>query len=212
MEKQRSTYAIYFLGTVCVLSLSLNLCLLFERNHPDLIATARLAFKQVPPVTETDHVRGDSQASLTAIEYSDFQCPFCKQLHVSLKALADSHKIRWVFRNDPLTSVHPLATKAAIAAECAGQQGRFWDYADALFDDQEQITSQSAFDELARSLNLDSAKFGRCQNSDISALVRDQAQKAAALEIDATPTLFLNGKRYTGALSFEELSQIAAER
>ena len=81
-----------------------------------------------------------------------------------------------------------------------------------MFDDQEQITSETEFDELARSLNIDRSKFDRCQNSDISALVRDQAQKAAALEIDATPTLFLNGKRYTGTLSFEELSQIAVPK
>jgi len=204
--------AIYFLGVVCTLSLSLNLLLLFQRNYPDSWKDLRLAFKQPPHVSATDHIRGSSDAPVTIIEYSDFQCPFCRQVHESLRTLTEAHKIRWVFRNRPLDSIHPLATKAALAAECAGRQNKFWEYADALFEEQNQITSDDNFNGLAGHLALDTAEFSRCQTSDLSALLRDQAQTAADLEIDATPTLFLDGKRYTGALSFQQLSELVGEK
>jgi protein-disulfide isomerase len=105
-----------------------------------------------------------------------------------------------------LSSIHPLAAKAAIAAECAGQQGKFWEYADALFENQEQINAKRFLHDLAERLNLDSSQFASCQNSDMSGLVREESQKASALEIDATPTLFIGGKRYTGLLTLDELT------
>lgn len=209
---RRSTRFDYFLASVCVLSLSLNFVLLFLINRPDLLSTVRLSFKRAPSATEKDHIRGTVGASVTAIEYSDFLCHFCKEQHAILKTLSDSHKITWIFRNRPLDAIHPLATKAAIAAECADQQGKFWEYADSLFEDQAQITSQGAFADLARRLNLDEAAFSHCQASDVESFVHDQADKAAALEINATPTLFIDGKRYTGALPLETLSQIVAQK
>src|SRR5579862_4257159 len=135
----------YLLATVCILSLTLNFVLLFLFNSPNKLQAVRLSFKRAPKVTNKDHIRGASGAPVIAIEYADFLCPFCKDLHANLKTLSGTQNFVWVLRNRPL-AIHPLASKAAVAAECAGQQGKFWEYADSLFENQGQIKSESAFD------------------------------------------------------------------
>ena len=152
-----------------------------------------------------DHIRGDSHATATIIDYSDYQCPYSKQIHSELKQLIDeSSSVRWVLRNRPLESIHQLALQAAIAAECAAKQGKFWQYSDALFDNQTAL-GKSTFDELAEGLNLNSVEFRACRSSDMTSFIARQASEAAALEIDATPTLFVNGRRFTGLMSHSEL-------
>ena len=89
----------------------------------------------VAPVTGADHLRGDKNAPITLIEYSDFQCPFCQRFHPTLVQVMAQYpgKVNWVYRNFPLTSIHPYAQKAAEGAECASEQGKFWEMADKLF-------------------------------------------------------------------------------
>lgn len=208
-QKQRSDY---FLTAVCVISVTLNFVLMYFMINPDALREIRLSFKRIPRVTAKDHIRGSGETSTVAIEYSDFLCHFCKELHSTLRKLSDSREVTWVFRNRPLDSIHPLAAKAAVAAECAAQQGKFWEYADLVFDNQERVTSEEVLDDLAEQLSLDKASFSRCKNSNVVALVRDETARAMDLEIDATPTLFINDKRYTGALSLENLSHIIAQK
>ncbi len=88
------------------------------------------------PISTKDHIRGKINAPVTIVEYSDFSCPFCKQFHPSLvRALSEyDGKVRWVYRHFPLINIHPHALSQAKAAECAGEQGKFWEYADALFE------------------------------------------------------------------------------
>lgn len=205
-QYNRPEYTTRFLAMVCLLSLALNLFLLTERKYPDFITNLRLSFKHIPPVTSSDHIRGDDNARTTVVEYSDFQCPFCKELHSSLKTLSEEHRIRWVFRNRPLESVHPLAVKSAVAAECAAEQGKFWGYADSLFENQDTITSDRVFTDISQRLALNSSAFQSCLKSNISGLVRRQSEAASELEIDTTPTFFIGSKRYVGALSLDEIS------
>jgi len=207
-KRPKSTRVDYVLASICIMSLVLNFVLLSNRR--DVFQTIRLAFKRVPSVTKEDHVRGPSGGPVVAIMYSDFRCPFCKVLYGNLKTLSNSQKFVWVLRNRPLAS-HPLATEAAVAAECAAQQGQYWEYADLLFENQEQIRSESLFEVLAQRLNLNQAEFSRCETSSVVDLVRRQSEKAATtLEIDETPTLFINGKRYVGTLPISDLSQLIA--
>src|SRR6266487_7154837 len=137
-------FTIYFLATLCVMSIALNAALILERRKPDFWRNLKLSFKTPPVVGPADHVRGPSQATVTVIEDSDYQCPYSKQMHSELKKLlSESSRVRWVFRNRPLEAIHPLARQAAVAAECAGRQGKFWEYSDALFEEQAGLKSES---------------------------------------------------------------------
>jgi len=90
----------------------------------------------VRPVAADDHVRGSSDAKVTVIEYSDFECPFCKRFHPTMAQLLDEFPddVRWVYRHFPLEQIHPNARIAALATECAGEQGKFWELTDYIFE------------------------------------------------------------------------------
>lgn len=87
-------------------------------------------------VTQADHVRGEFNAPLTFVEYSDTECPFCKRFHETMQNVIKEYpgKVRWIYRHFPLVQLHPKAPKEAQATECAGEQGRFWEYLDRLFE------------------------------------------------------------------------------
>lgn len=100
--------------------------------------------QNVRPVDDTDHVQGPTTAPITMIEYSDFQCPFCERVHPTLKQIMTAYpdKVRWVYRDFPLTMIHPEAQGAAVAAECAAEIGgneAYWGMVDLLFQNQQQL-------------------------------------------------------------------------
>lgn len=167
--------------------------------------------RPVPPVDATDHVRGDAAAAVTIIEYSDFQCVFCARFHEVLKAaVADATDVRWVLRHLPLASIHPLAVQAAEAAECASDQGQFWEYADLLFQRQEQL-DEPQLAAIARELKLDAAVFGTCQQSrQTRERVASHATDFVEGHLAGTPVSFINGVRLEGAVSAEKLQQAIA--
>jgi protein-disulfide isomerase len=159
------------------------------------------AAPEVPGVTvDPDRTRGPAGAPVTILEWSDFQCPFCREAQPVLgRLLAEfPDRVRLVFKDFPLRS-HELAVPAAIAARCAGAQGRFWEYHDLLF------VAQPAFarDDLvgyARRLGLDAPPFTECLDAagfqeDVMA---DQGEGRAA-GVRATPTFFVNGRKIEGA-------------
>lgn len=87
------------------------------------------------PITEGDHIRGAADAKVTILEYSDLECPFCKQFHPVLQQAAEEYPddVKWVYRHFPLAQLHPKAPHEAEAAECAGEQGKFWEFIDRVF-------------------------------------------------------------------------------
>ena len=160
----------------------------------------------VPGATvDPARTRGPVSAPVTILEWSDFQCPFCREAQPALgRLLAEfPEQVRLVFKDFPLRS-HELAVPAALAARCASAQGRFWEYHDLLF------AAQPAFarDELvgyARRLGLDVPRFTECLDAarlqgDVMA---DQSEGRAA-GVRATPTFFVNGQKIEGALPIEE--------
>ena len=167
-------------------------------------------------VGDSDHIRGNVNAPITIVEYSDLECPFCKRFHETLKqVLAEyGNKVRWVYRHFPLDQIHSKADKEAEATECAGELGgndAFWAYIDKVF---ELTPSNNGLDlallpAIAQDLGLDRGKFESCLTSGKYAeLVEAQFQEGTRLGVDGTPGSFVNGERIRGAIPFEALKKM----
>jgi predicted DsbA family dithiol-disulfide isomerase len=211
----RRDFLLGFLAVFSLCSLLLNGVFLFHLSHPSFWREFKLSWLHPPPVRATDHIRGDSNASVTIVEYADFQCPYCQQMHASLQTSVQEGRIRWVYRHFPLTSIHPLAFKEAEAAECAGAQGKFWEYADALFAAQARLGSSRALDRelasLAEGINADPAALKECLDSaQFTQIVKNQMREAEALQISGTPTIFIDSKRHEGSVSYNDLKDLLA--
>lgn len=201
-------FLLYFLGTFCILSTTLNVAMFLKVRKLGLAHDRRI-YKDPPKVGSEDHIRGSSDAAVTIIEYSDYQCPYCKELNSELKTLiSQGANIRWILRNRPLPSIHPLAIEAATSAECAGRQGKFWQYSDALFESKEKLESSSVFEHIAQDLTLNTDDFNACRKSELVQTVKNQAVEADSLGIETTPTIFINGERFDGLLPFSSLESL----
>ena len=161
----------------------------------------------------TDQLKGNRDASVTLVEYSDFQCPACKAWHPVLKDITGTYadRIRFVYRHFPL-SQHRQAELAAYAAEAAGGQGKFWEMHDMIFERQsdwaENSSARNIFLDMARSLNLDTAAFERDLDSDVlQKKVSDDLSSGLKANVNATPTFFLDGRKIQPR-SPDELKQL----
>lgn len=204
-----------FLTVLCACSLLLNAGLVLYNIFPSTWRELTLRRLHPPPMQVSDHVRGDPKASVIVIEYADFQCPYCQQMHATLVSAAETGKVRWVFRNDPLQSIHPLAVEEAEAAECAGEQGKFWAYADSLFAAQRRIRTSAEPDHelvaLAQGVNADPNNLQACLDSHRYAeAVRSAVGEAESLQISGTPTIFVNEVRHEGTMSYEDLNALTS--
>lgn len=151
---------------------------------------------------------GDPKAPLTMVEFSDYQCPFCRRFATTVfpllkKDYVDTGKLRYVFRDFPIASLHPLAKAAAVAAHCAGEQNKYWEMHDVLFRNNQKLTPAD-LKKYANGIGLDDAKFSECSagkrfDAQIAADLRDGQQ----VGVRGTPTFFLgptkDGKTMTGA-------------
>lgn len=149
-----------------------------------------------------DPVLGPADAPVTIVEFSDFECPFCSRFaRQTAPALRRQYgdRIRWIFVNYPLRSIHPNAYEAALAGECAVAQDRFWPFYDALFSGRHRI-SASGYADAAREAGLDSDRFETCyDNADYAAEVALDMKEGEKFYILGTPTFYVNGKRMEGA-------------
>jgi protein-disulfide isomerase len=164
-------------------------------------------------VSEDDPSFGDSDADVTIVEFSDYQCPYCRQAVPVLKRVQETYgdRVRIVWKDYPLTRIHPLAAKAAEAAHCAGEQKQYWAYHDRLFERQEAL----ALDDLrrhARELSLDMPRFNACVDSGKYAVKVSQGLEAGnRLGVSSTPTLFVNGRVMPGAYPYEDIVAVVDE-
>ena len=156
---------------------------------------------------ENTPVLGAQNAPVLFVEYADFECPYCQQVAPTIQRLETEYKgkVKFAFKDTPLP-MHPHAQKAAEAAHCAGLQGKYWDYHNALF-----ATKQLAVPDLkaeARKLNLDGAAFDKCLDTGAeAATVKAQLEEANALGVQGTPSFFINGRFLSGAASYETLHE-----
>lgn len=163
------------------------------------------------PVTEADHIRGNSNAKVTLLEYSDFECPFClKHLDTLDQLLADyPNDVRLVYRHFPL-SFHPEAQKAAEASECASAQGKFWEMHDAIFAaNAAGEMSVGKWKSIAADLGLNTNDFNTCLDSgEMAGVVNAQLQEGSAAGIGGTPGTFVNGQLIEGAVPLATFKQV----
>jgi protein-disulfide isomerase len=150
---------------------------------------------------------------VTIVEFSDFQCPFCQRVAPTLKRVRDAYgdRVRIVWKDFPLTSIHPQAFKASEAAQCAHEQGKFWDYHDRLFANQQALQVES-LKKYAADAGLDAARFGSCLDTAKYA-ERVQAQMGAGTElgVNSTPAIFINGRLLSGAQPYETFTAVIEE-
>jgi protein-disulfide isomerase len=154
--------------------------------------------------------RGPADAPVTIVEFGDYQCPFCHRLEPKLESVIKQypHQVRFVFRNFPLTDIHPEAMHAAEAAMCADQQGKFWPMHDAIYADSAPL-NDSALRALAKQIGLDSQKFETCVRSEVPVKAIDADQQAGEdLGVEATPTLFIDGRYINGDIPREQLVSV----
>jgi len=164
-------------------------------------------------IEDTDPSLGPESAPVTLVEFSDLQCPFCRAVAPTLKRLRETYgdRIRIVWKDFPLTQIHPQAFRAGEAAHCAGEQGRFWEFHDRLFANQDRLLP----DDLkahAAGLGLDAAAFESCfDGSKYAERVRDGVAQGTSLGVSSTPTVYVNGRLISGAQPYELFAAVIDE-
>ena len=159
------------------------------------------------PNAGRDHIHGPIDAPIALVEYGDYECPYCGEAYPIVKAIQEQlgERLCFVFRNFPLSNMHPYAEHAAEAAEAAGAQGKFWEMHDLLFENQDALHDE-ALAQYAESLGLDAGRLlGEVLNGTHSARVREDFRSGARGGVNGTPTFFINGVRYAGAFDADTL-------
>lgn len=154
---------------------------------------------------------GPANAPITLVEFSDYECTYCRKWHdeVYHRLLQDyKDKIRFVYRDFPLTGLHPNAVSAAESAYCAGEQGNYWEYHDLLFTGQYEL-GMDGYQKYASTLKMDMNQFNDCLNNRrYQTTVQSNYSFAANLGIQSTPTFFINGLAVVGAQPYEYFKQV----
>ena len=188
-----------------------------KRSYIDGLRTKYAARTTVEPLREAVPAlgpsRGPKDAPVTIVEFSDFECPFCRKMAPLLKQLQDKYPqdVRLVYRQLPLPDLHPNAMSAAKASLCASEQGKFWEMHDALFADQSALGTEG-LKKTADQLHLKTKVFESCLASPkVAAAVEADTQAGVEYGVSGTPGLFINGRFVNGAVPFEMLVGIVED-
>ena len=174
------------------------------------------------PVAAADGFRGytlgAASAPIEITEYSDFECPFCAsfatvQMPVIREQLIATGRVRWRFRDFPLPS-HAYSRYAALAAQCAGEQGKFWEMHDQLFTTHQWAQTgknpRGLFRDFAKAIGLDLAKYEACLDSQrYAGHIQASAEEGAALGVKGTPSFFVNGRPFEGRATSDDIKALA---
>lgn len=172
---------------------------------------------KLPKVTDADYIKGNPNAEVFIIEYSDFECPFCGRFHPTAQQAVDEYggKVAWVYRHFPLDTIHPNARPAGVAADCVAKQGgddAFWTFADYLFENQ-----ATALNDLAASAQTATGiSIASCLAANDDSIVEEQYQGGLAAGVNGTPGNFIVNKNgdvwsHPGAVPFTTLQQTIDE-
>ena len=192
----------------------------------DKADTNQVAQKQnnnIPPaqqagkitINSNDHIRGDKNALITMVEFSDFQCPYCKKFNPTMQKVMEDYKgqVRWIYRHFPL-GFHKNAQKSAEASECAGEQGKFWEFADKAFENSQSDGTGLNTEDLkkyAKELDLNTSKFNDClSGGKFAGKVKDDMTSGQVAGVTGTPGTILidkdgNTQLISGALPYSQI-------
>lgn len=162
-----------------------------------------------PKVSDRDHIDGNSDAVLELLEYGDYQCPYCGRAYPIVKKIQETlgDQLKFVFRNFPLTKIHPLAKPASVATEAAGLQGKFWEMHDVIFENQKRLYNRALL-EYAQIIGLQQEKFeADLDNPELIEKVESDFESGLRSGVNATPTFFINGEKYTGSWEGDNLER-----
>jgi protein-disulfide isomerase len=178
---------------------------------------AQVKIYLTPPIIEVSAegapFKGPQNAPITIVEFSDFQCSYCKRVLNVLDQVLERYpdKVKLAFRDFPILNIHPHAQKAAEAAHCAAEQGKFWEYHDLLFEHQDAIPTAN-FAEHAKALGLEVAAFQACLDSQkFKAKVERNYADGVKAGVSGTPAFFINGRLLSGAQPFDAFKAVIDE-
>jgi protein-disulfide isomerase len=163
--------------------------------------------KLIPAVNANDHIYGNYPAAIELVEYGDYECLYCGEAYLVVKdiQLQLGADMTFVFRNFPLAKIHPHATNAAVAAEAAGLQHKFWEMHDIIFENQQDLNLENVL-RLADSIGLDSDRLKRdMQLIELIDKVRFDFESGMRSGVNKTPTFFVNGEKFDGIYSKDQL-------
>ena len=203
-------YMIWGTGLLSGLGINSNGAAQVEGPVVEAPVTAEPSYIRYDVPSEGFYSRGPGDAPITIVEFSDYQCPFCRKWHDEVSQdlfAAYPGKIRLVFRNLPLTSIHPDAFSAAEAALCAGEQDAYWDFHDKLFGG--ELLGTNVYLQYARDLSLEVTSFEACLNSrKYQDEIQADSDFALNLGVRSTPTFFINGLAIVGAQPLDVFKQV----
>src|SRR5699024_591606 len=168
--------------------------------------------KLLPPVGERDHIRGAPKAPVTLLQYGDYECPVGRQAYQIIEKLRKSAEdsVRYAYRHFPLNKVHQHAEHAAVAAEVAGDQGKYWEMHNLLFQNQNHLKDEDLI-RYAKALQLDSEHLAEALGEPPLARVREDQRFGLKSGVGSTSNLFINETRYAGEMELEQIVQAIKE-
>jgi len=181
---------------------------LLEPAHKDAPSKYEAPRLTVPVTVERDHVEGPANATLTLVEYGDYQCPFCGAAYPEVKKVQKElgRELRFVFRNFPLTNMHEYALQAAETAEASAAQGKFWPMHDFLYEHQATLGDPNVALGFAKKLSLDTQRLEREIAQHVyQKRIQDDFMSGVKSGVNGTPTFYANGVRHDGEAVAEAL-------
>jgi protein-disulfide isomerase len=200
------------------------------REHPEVVLESLVAYQQQQrqqiqqsqqsflqdlqtnpqAVIGNSPVTGSLKSKIVLVEFSDYECPYCAEANKTLKQFMEKHQdqVTLVYKHFPLTQIHAEAVPAAKAAWAANQQGKFWEYSDALFSDQKQL-SEAKYLDIATNLKLDLDKFKSDRTLADNEIIKDM-QLGQKLGLTGTPFFVMNGESLSGAVQLSEMEEVLA--
>jgi protein-disulfide isomerase len=160
-----------------------------------------------PPVNKDSHVTGSPHAIVELVEYGDYQCPHCAAAHPVVQQIIRTlgDRLKFAFRHFPMANIHPYAVPAAVAAEAADRQGRFWQMHNTIFDRQNELNAHGLL-KFASDIGLDIGIFKRdMQDPALALKVEAHFESGVRSGVNGTPSFFINGEKYNGSYDFPAL-------
>jgi protein-disulfide isomerase len=195
-----------------------SLALVAAASVASVLAVGRTR-KPFSPDAPPARVKGPADAKVVIVEFSDFECPACRYAEPIVRGLLKLHegKVRFVFKHFPLERVHRWARPAAVAAECAERQGKFWELHDRLYDEQEKWSQETdapkVWEGYAKDAKLDVAAWKAClQDPSANAPIDKDEKDGLDAWVGSTPTFFINGRRFVGAPQLGERGSLFIEK